>query len=272
MSGNCLEEDLKLSRSETRASGSTACGAPTAGRFCWVFTPGSGSHNLVGVKSWHVSKINSAFCRRADSVRLGGVNSATTEMFADRRLDLGFACSSSPSKTSSSCFRTSLSSLSLSPGTLRVRSVHRSHSPSSSGGRGQGEGAYGDTRGPANGRKRRTAASTSPPSPRPSPAGQRRSLVVIDDCFTLTVRGEGGRETIREYPQFKTGRCTSPGRRGCGVYAGFRAAPGTRTARGLTSSAATDASCGSRFRFLRSAAGSCRGQAGRRVPGSRCGR
>ena len=29
------------------------------------------------------------------------------------------------------------------------------------------------------------------PSPRPSPAGQRRSLVVIDDCSTRTVRGRG---------------------------------------------------------------------------------
>ena len=31
------------------------------------------------------------------------------------------------------------------------------------------------------------------PSPRPSPAGQRRSFVVIDDCSTRTVRGRGGK-------------------------------------------------------------------------------
>ena len=34
------------------------------------------------------------------------------------------------------------------------------------------------------------------PLPRPSPAGLRRSLVVIDECSTLTVRGRGGKETV----------------------------------------------------------------------------
>ena len=48
-----------------------------------------------------------------------------------------------------------------------------------------------------------------PTTPRPSPAGRRRSLVVIGDCSTLTVPGQRGKETVWGDPQFKTGRCTS---------------------------------------------------------------
>ena len=41
------------------------------------------------------------------------------------------------------------------------------------------------------------------PSPRPSPAGQRRSFVVIDDCLARTVRGRGGKRPSGGTPNLR---------------------------------------------------------------------
>ena len=45
--------------------------------------------------------------------------------------------------------------------------------------------------------------NTSPLSPRPSAAGQRRSVEVIDACSTLTVRGRGGKRPSGGTPNLR---------------------------------------------------------------------